>query len=85
MVVSSVEEVPASDKRTNIAYDCVIVDNDATARELRGEDRFKYDDYYLGTGRTAWAGPSTRAPAGSPPAAAPSARARSSERVRRGG
>jgi osomolarity two-component system sensor histidine kinase NIK1 len=53
MVVGSVEEVPASDKRTNIAYDCVIVDNDATARELRGEDRFKYIPLVMLTPRVA--------------------------------
>jgi osomolarity two-component system sensor histidine kinase NIK1 len=53
MVVSSVEEVPASDKRTNITYDCVIVDNDATARELRGEDRFKYIPLVMLTPRVA--------------------------------
>lgn len=53
MVVSSVEEVPASDKRTNIAYDCVIVDNDATARELRGADRFKYIPLVMLTPRVA--------------------------------
>jgi osomolarity two-component system sensor histidine kinase NIK1 len=42
MVVHSVEEVPETTKRTDMPYDCVIVDNDKTARELRIAERFKY-------------------------------------------
>lgn len=42
MVVNSVEEVPLTDKRADMPYDCVIVDNDRTARELRIAERFKY-------------------------------------------
>nr|BAC78687.1 two-component histidine kinase [Bipolaris maydis] len=42
MVVNSVEEVPETTKRADMPYDCVIVDNDKTARELRIAERFKY-------------------------------------------
>jgi osomolarity two-component system sensor histidine kinase NIK1 len=39
MVIKSTEEVPPTG---NMPYDCVIVDNDRTARELRIAERFKY-------------------------------------------
>ncbi|KAI0586013.1 Two-component osmosensing histidine kinase [Pyrenophora tritici-repentis] len=42
MVVNSVEEVPETKQRADMPYDCVIVDNDKTARELRIAERFKY-------------------------------------------
>jgi len=44
MVVNSIDEVPMADKRgiVDTAFDCVIVDNDRTARELRVAERFKY-------------------------------------------
>ncbi|KAF2788517.1 two-component histidine kinase [Melanomma pulvis-pyrius CBS 109.77] len=44
IVVNTIDEVPISDKRaiTETPFDCVIVDNDRTARELRVAERFKY-------------------------------------------
>ncbi|PSN71660.1 two-component osmosensing histidine kinase [Corynespora cassiicola Philippines] len=44
IVVHSLEDVPMSDKRfaPDMPFDCVIVDNDRTARELRIAERFKY-------------------------------------------
>jgi osomolarity two-component system sensor histidine kinase NIK1 len=42
MVIKTTEEVPATVKGTDMPYDCVIVDNDRTARELRIAERFKY-------------------------------------------
>ncbi|KAF2742887.1 two-component histidine kinase [Sporormia fimetaria CBS 119925] len=44
IVVHSLDDVPSVDKRaaTDMAFDCVIVDNDRTARELRVAERFKY-------------------------------------------
>ncbi|ORY14183.1 hypothetical protein BCR34DRAFT_599382 [Clohesyomyces aquaticus] len=44
MVVNSINKVPISDDRTaaNMPFDCVLVDNDRTARELRMAERFKY-------------------------------------------
>ncbi|KAF2273423.1 uncharacterized protein EI97DRAFT_461086 [Westerdykella ornata] len=44
VVVHSVDEVPSLDKRASpeMPFDCVIVDNDRTARELRVAERFKY-------------------------------------------
>jgi osomolarity two-component system sensor histidine kinase NIK1 len=42
MIVNTVEQVPGSEKRADMPFDCVIVDNDKTARELRIAERFKY-------------------------------------------
>lgn len=43
VVIKSIDDVPESDKRTaDMGFDCVIVDNEATARELRIAERFKY-------------------------------------------
>ncbi|KAJ4292509.1 histidine kinase osmosensor [Kalmusia sp. IMI 367209] len=43
VVIRSIDDVPASDKRTaDMGFDCVIVDNERTARELRIAERFKY-------------------------------------------
>jgi osomolarity two-component system sensor histidine kinase NIK1 len=42
MVVNTVDQVPGSEKRADMPFDCVIVDNDKTARELRIAERFKY-------------------------------------------
>lgn len=44
VIVHSIDEVPASDKRIapDMPFDCVIVDNERTARELRIAERFKY-------------------------------------------
>jgi osomolarity two-component system sensor histidine kinase NIK1 len=44
IVVHSVDEVPSVENRVapDMPFDCVIVDNDRTARELRVAERFKY-------------------------------------------
>jgi osomolarity two-component system sensor histidine kinase NIK1 len=42
MIVNTVDQVPLSDKRADMPFDCVIVDNDKTARELRIAECFKY-------------------------------------------
>ncbi|KAF2017586.1 hypothetical protein BU24DRAFT_153645 [Aaosphaeria arxii CBS 175.79] len=43
MVVKNLDDVPIDPKRTaDMPFDCVIVDNDRTARELRVAERFKY-------------------------------------------
>jgi osomolarity two-component system sensor histidine kinase NIK1 len=44
MVVNDVKDIPVSTKRNavDMPFDCVIVDNDQTARELRVAERFKY-------------------------------------------
>ncbi|PVH97663.1 hypothetical protein DM02DRAFT_75795 [Periconia macrospinosa] len=44
IVVHSVDEVPVSDKSSlpDMPFDCVVVDNERTARELRIAERFKY-------------------------------------------
>ncbi|KAF2494038.1 two-component osmosensing histidine kinase [Lophium mytilinum] len=43
-VVNRAEDVPMMDMKTpsGVAYDCVIVDCDITARQLRAAERFKY-------------------------------------------
>jgi osomolarity two-component system sensor histidine kinase NIK1 len=44
LVVHSVDDIPPSENRTatEMPFDCVIVDNERTARELRIAERFKY-------------------------------------------
>lgn len=43
VVVNSFEEVPVSeDGREDMPFNCVIVDNDRTAKEFRKSERFKY-------------------------------------------
>ncbi|KAK7178094.1 hsp90-like protein [Paraphaeosphaeria sporulosa] len=43
IIVSSVEEVWSLDKRVgDMSFDCVMLDNDRTVRELRIAERFKY-------------------------------------------
>lgn len=43
MVINSIDEVPTPVKPTaDMGFDCVIVDNEQTARELRNAERFKY-------------------------------------------
>jgi osomolarity two-component system sensor histidine kinase NIK1 len=44
VVINSIDDIPLSDKRSapDMPFDCVIVDNDITARQLRIAERFKY-------------------------------------------
>ncbi|KAF2853458.1 two-component histidine kinase-like protein [Plenodomus tracheiphilus IPT5] len=42
MVVKGLDEVPETATKADMPFDCVIVDNEITARELRIAERFKY-------------------------------------------
>jgi len=55
LVVHSVDDIPPSEKRTatEMPFDCVIVDNERTARELRIAERFKYIPLVMLTPRVA--------------------------------
>jgi osomolarity two-component system sensor histidine kinase NIK1 len=52
MVVYNLEDVPKPKRNsTDMPFDCVIVDNDLTARELRVAERFKYIPFVMLTPR----------------------------------
>lgn len=54
VVVNNVDDVPSVDKKSgDMPFDCVIVDNDRTARELRIAERLKYIPLVMLTPRVA--------------------------------